>query len=1094
MNGSRKQSVRVTETAEFGFVQAQNTSEEGIFINRILNAKEFESNGSKFNYGEGNEEGVLGYKLTENKVIDGDLYLMDGVLDLNGFTLHVKGNLIQASGMLFVNGGSLIVESDYRLQYRTGNEEYTYDSGKGVLRMTNSNDIVQVKGDFYVQSNVSMEGYLSDGTLILEGDFTQTGENIFIATENHKVIFEQKSNGGETTHKVSLDDGNRFHIMQLEQAKKYEFEKDIQGIADETVYGDSVVIPEAPALAVEEVSSKTVTLQWTPCDGENITYQVYRKRQYNEDEYVRIADGLTENIFHDQDTQNWRCYYKVVAVNGMNLKSEYSQIQSAECNYLYFYNIKPVAKSSVGGESTEFQIRFEGYSGTDNTVTVSYLTEDGETYEKISEYVITKEEFEDYFGNRITMEIPWDTFQADQDLTLKFEIFDRDGVVSTRTYQYTLDITPPEVPTNLEVRESHGDAYLTWTKSSSEDCSKYEVYRKEQDGLYELIGTSSGAYYKDQTTEPEIEYTYYIVAVDEVENKSQKTDEVSIRLEPDTTVPQVQINAPDEGTSWNATQQIYVSATDNRKLSNTKVYLMQESGEKILLTEKSTNSYSDYINFAWNTSEYIDGVYLISVVAEDKEGNVSEEVSVACCVDNTPPEKVEGVECIATDTSIRVSWDIEEEVEAYIVEWYAVGDEDSKNTYYFYDTCSYTIQYLKPETEYIVNVYAEDKLHNRNEAVSTKIVTLKDTESPVIKTVSPESAYSINRWTQTLYLYAYAEDNVALSDAIFSYSIDGENFQEISTDTGDGYKTQYYNTNLNVEEFTEGCVTIMVEVSDIYGNTASEKKEYIIDRIPPEAPKNFVAESPEHAISLSWETDDTDIQYYYLYRSNKNTGLENESFRLTENSFIDSEVTLGEVYQYTIYAVDKSGNYGITTDPIMIMSGPEPDTTPPESVTDLYCTNQSGSSITLMWSEAKDNMAVDHYNVYRDEVLIAVVKDNSYIDRDESLVKDEVYRYHVTAEDAEGNEAELSNEAEGKLIFPQLYSMYPVDKAEFGGEKITLEIYFLDGENEAAKYMNLSYYDPDAMERIYLIQGERVDLNHTRRYVDVAWNLTNLCS
>ncbi len=47
---------------------------------------------------------------------EGDLYLISDELNLNGYTLHVKGNLIQSGGTVNVNNGELLVDGDYRIQ------------------------------------------------------------------------------------------------------------------------------------------------------------------------------------------------------------------------------------------------------------------------------------------------------------------------------------------------------------------------------------------------------------------------------------------------------------------------------------------------------------------------------------------------------------------------------------------------------------------------------------------------------------------------------------------------------------------------------------------------------------------------------------------------------------------------------------------------------------------------------------------------------------------------------------------------------------------------------------------------------------------
>ena len=80
--------------------------------------------------------------VTENLTLDadmetGNLFLMQGELNLNGYTLTVHGDCIQPGGSMVINGGKLITEGDYRIQTRTAAEGNapgeTTDAGEGAL-------------------------------------------------------------------------------------------------------------------------------------------------------------------------------------------------------------------------------------------------------------------------------------------------------------------------------------------------------------------------------------------------------------------------------------------------------------------------------------------------------------------------------------------------------------------------------------------------------------------------------------------------------------------------------------------------------------------------------------------------------------------------------------------------------------------------------------------------------------------------------------------------------------------------------------------------------------------------------------------------
>ncbi len=144
-----------------------------------------------------------------------------GTLDLNGHTLTIKGDLIQAGGTMYCNNGTLNVEGDYRIQEATtdndGNTVYDYSDGN--LRMVNEADRVNVSGDFIMQSCFSnVTTYFSNdftaGTLTIKGNFSQLygngcgGQN-FVASGTHKVVLD--GNGART---VTFENSNS-HFNEL---------------------------------------------------------------------------------------------------------------------------------------------------------------------------------------------------------------------------------------------------------------------------------------------------------------------------------------------------------------------------------------------------------------------------------------------------------------------------------------------------------------------------------------------------------------------------------------------------------------------------------------------------------------------------------------------------------------------------------------------------------------------------------------------------------------------------------------------------------------------------------------------------------------
>ena len=130
-----------------------------------------------------------------------NLTLKDGaVLDLNGYTLNVKENLLQFKSNVNINTGSLKI---------CGN--YTIDKD-GLLLMTKDEDYVYVGGDFKVYNGKNDIGtfdyYLTAGVMEVKGDFSCAFDvyngkfGKYVATGTHKVILS-----GDKEQVVNNDSG-----------------------------------------------------------------------------------------------------------------------------------------------------------------------------------------------------------------------------------------------------------------------------------------------------------------------------------------------------------------------------------------------------------------------------------------------------------------------------------------------------------------------------------------------------------------------------------------------------------------------------------------------------------------------------------------------------------------------------------------------------------------------------------------------------------------------------------------------------------------------------------------------------------------------
>lgn len=148
-------------------------------------------------------------KLTGNVTYYGDVYVSSD-LNLNGYKCTVYGNLIQSNGTLTLNGGTLDVSGDYRMENEnvdsTGNVSYSGGSAK--LNMINANDCVNVGGTFEFDAS---DGDLTDGIICIKKDFIiKSYYWRFNPTGNHTIKLD-----GDKVQKIQIDNSSNNKINNL---------------------------------------------------------------------------------------------------------------------------------------------------------------------------------------------------------------------------------------------------------------------------------------------------------------------------------------------------------------------------------------------------------------------------------------------------------------------------------------------------------------------------------------------------------------------------------------------------------------------------------------------------------------------------------------------------------------------------------------------------------------------------------------------------------------------------------------------------------------------------------------------------------------
>jgi len=87
---------------------------------------------------------------------------------------------------------------------------------------------------------------------------------------------------------------------------------------------------------------------------------------------------------------------------------------------------------------------------------------------------------------------------------------------------------------------------------------------------------------------------------------------------------------------------------------------------------------------------------------------------------------------------------------------------------------------------------------------------------------------------------------------------------------------------------------------------------------------------------------------------------------------------------------------------------PEPDTELPSKVTGLSVSDAKDGKLNLEWDAATDNVAVDHYNIYRAGTFLTTTTGITY--QDTGLTNGQEYCYQISAVDTSDLEGEKSDE------------------------------------------------------------------------------------
>jgi len=483
--------------------------------------------------------------------------------------------------------------------------------------------------------------------------------------------------------------------------------------------------------------------------------------------------------------------------------------------------------------------------------------------------------------------------ELDYGTTVEYMIYASDNAENwavSSTYSYIVgDEYPPTVRIDKPTQGSYVKGIVEITIFVSDD--NLEIVELSINGTIVESWTSTGEHTYDWNTTTYIDgvYTLDLTAYDKAGNIAREAITVTV----DQTLPSASINTPMKGSYLKGLVIISVTGADDN-FEKMQLYI----DTTLVVTLNASGTYT----YVWNTSNYIDGVHIITLKVCDKADNMV-TVEIAVTVDNTPPaadvkQPVEHVYLKGTLNIVVYGDDINfHQMKLYIDDnlvetWIASGEQT-----YVWDTTKLF------DGAHIMKLIVFDKAGNLAE--KTFSVTVDNTLPTAI----------INTPAEEAFLRGTVVIDVTGEDANLEKMELRINDVTVKTWTTGGSQTYLWNTEV---DGIDGAYTITLTVYDKAGNSNESSVTVIVDNTLPVI-------RIDEPLEGSYLAGIVDIKVF-IQEDNLNkveltiNGTEVVSWTLSgEHVFSWDTITITEgIYFIKLNALDKAGNIGEKTIKVMV--------------------------------------------------------------------------------------------------------------------------------------------------------------------------------
>ena len=681
---------------------------------------------------------------------------------------------------------------------------------------------------------------------------------------------------------------------------------------------DPTIIPIEGLIASKIYSTKTL-VAWNPHPSQDIVqYQVYKDG---------TEVGSTTNCTMEIDSL---VPGQIVTITVVGITSENERTEPAEIEIQTpIWETLKITNSEGYNSLSDFNNSIQAVVDPKAPVHISQIDDvHGNFYlvndNKIDRIGIANIEPELDENGSLVFETEWEiTNFEDGDYTIRFVLEEPSGEVLSSDAVFNVLRQQPHTVEGLSYTEDPAQILLSWRIAKDVNVSGYKLYRKGIDDTYyhyiqkvQGRGTLSTA---DANVTANGVYYYRISAVNEAGVESELSEPLRATLSSDKESPVVMKMQPQNSSYLSKTINLTITGEDNIGIERYEAWLSLDNRETWQKIGEASGKQS---RIAFDTTPYPDGQIYVKILAYDEAENVSEPLIYTYALDNTAPSKVENVTYDSTSVSITLHWNAMNEED---IRCFSVQKKNSSGEYVRIaqeiKTLGYTVEKLRPNTEYTFRVLATD-IHGNTGEPSDEIVcmTQGDTTAPVITRLRPLAG----SYSSEIEFTVSAQDDDNIVQICIEGSSDGETWNEIASESFTDVKSSREMKKLiSLKDIAEGHYYLRAVAADNSGNVSDTSAaapfvQYLVDHTAPAGPEGVMSQVHDGVIEISWKQGtESDLSFYSVYRSETENGeYEKIAEKLKNLNYLDRSIQSGKTYYYKVAVQDEAGNLSELSAPV----------------------------------------------------------------------------------------------------------------------------------------------------------------------------------